>query len=119
MDGTLHVNDGTVVGDNVAYVYLNDNGRNLNRNQLDNRWNRSYRFVRARKSLMVYHRANYRWRGWFFPPNPCGNTGVFVLRPKRFLALCLGRAAAFGGVQQALPLRLYGLQLYSFPLDPS
>ncbi|MEK7631895.1 MAG: hypothetical protein AAB445_03445 [Patescibacteria group bacterium] len=41
----------TVFGGHVAFVGLSGGGgRSLDRNQLDYRWNRSYRFVRARKS---------------------------------------------------------------------
>ncbi|MEK7570415.1 MAG: hypothetical protein AAB515_03205 [Patescibacteria group bacterium] len=65
MDGTLHVNDGTVAGGDVAYVYLNDNGRNLNRNVLDNSWNRYCRFVRVRKFLW-YPKTLVETRGFLF-----------------------------------------------------
>jgi hypothetical protein len=51
MDGILYKYDGAVVGVHLTYVNADDNGRSLNLNQLDNHWNPSNRFLRARKSL--------------------------------------------------------------------
>lgn len=38
---------------NVAYLWNDDNGRNLNLNWIDNDWNDNYRFLAVRKSLRV------------------------------------------------------------------
>ncbi len=56
------MNDGIVTDGDVAYVYANDNGRNLNRKQLDNQWNQSCRFLRVRQSLWLS--APIRLTGW-------------------------------------------------------
>lgn len=43
---------GSVVGVHVAYVYADDDGRDLNRLMLDGRWSRACRFLRVRKSAL-------------------------------------------------------------------
>ena len=39
---------------NVAYLWNDGNGRNLNLNWIDNDWNDDYRFLAVRKSLHVF-----------------------------------------------------------------
>lgn len=48
---------------NVAYLWNDDNGRNLNLNWIDNDWNDNYRFLAVRKSLYVFINALIFWMG--------------------------------------------------------
>jgi len=48
---------------NVAYLWNDDNGRNLNLNWIDNDWNDNYRFLAVRKSLHVFTNAPILWMG--------------------------------------------------------
>ena len=92
-DGALHMNDGSVVGDNVAYVYANDNGRNLNRNMLDNRWNRACRFLRVRQSQWLPTSPSTLGEvGVAISAHPCGNTGVLILFKRTLVRFTVYRA---------------------------
>ena len=47
---------------NVAYLWNDDNGRNLNLNWIDNDWNDNYRFLAVRKSLQVFQTpSSFGW----------------------------------------------------------
>lgn len=48
---------------NVAYLWNDDNGRNLNLNWIDNDWNGNYRFLAVRKSLRVFLNTLILWMG--------------------------------------------------------
>jgi hypothetical protein len=48
---------------NVAYLWNDDNGRNLNLNWIDNDWNGNYRFLAVRKFLRVFLNALILWMG--------------------------------------------------------
>ena len=48
---------------NVAYLWNDDNGRNLNLNWIDNDWNDNYRFLAVRKSLHVFSNTLILWMG--------------------------------------------------------
>ena len=50
---------------NVAYLWNDDNGRNLNLNWIDNDWNDNYRFLAVRISLHVYLNTLILWMGVF------------------------------------------------------
>lgn len=69
-DGTLHMTDGSLLeltGNRyVAYAELNDNGRNLNLDDFDNRWNRRYRFLAVRNSLYVRNPTDQFWLGCLY-----------------------------------------------------
>ena len=48
---------------NVAYLWNDDNGRNLNLNWIDNDWNDNYRFLAVRKYLHSFTIALILWMG--------------------------------------------------------
>jgi hypothetical protein len=51
---------------NVAYLWNDDNGRNLNLNWIDNDWNDNYRFLAVRKSLHVFSNNSHPLDGGCF-----------------------------------------------------